>query len=130
MMECPECGYEATVYNGFADLENNRYIRRRRCQSCDYRFITIEVISDTPLQGNGMHGGARKPSNHATPEGGKSVFFNRKREDSPRPCEIDGDKAFFHRWVLNENAVTFALIEYIDGTVEKVNPERVRFTDR
>ncbi len=166
MMECPECGYEATVYNGFADLENNRYIRRRRCQSCGYRFITIEAISDTPLQGDGTHGGARKACNHATPEGGKSVFFVKKEEKTLRTCEVDGSKAFFHRWVQQENVIlvaehfmrqedlqrtgdlclksgiipkgfkpqtvqhTYALIEYINGEVEKVNPERVRFTDR
>lgn len=130
MMACPECGYEATVYNGFEDLENNRYIRRRRCLSCEHRFITIEAVSDTPLQGTGTHGGARKTCNHATPEGGKSVFFVKKKEESIRPCEVDGDKAFFHRWVLDEKAVTFALIEYINGEIEKVNPERVRFTDR
>ena len=129
MMQCPECGLEATVYNGFEDLENNRYIRRRRCTSCGYRFLTVEVVSDTPLQGNGIHGGARTAGNYTTPEGGASVFF-KKKDNSTRPCEVDGDKALFHRWVLDEKAITFALIEYIDGTVEKVNPERVRFTDR
>lgn len=51
------------------------------------------------------------------------------RDKYLRPCEVDGDKAYAHRWVLDENAATFALIEYIDGTVELVHPERVRFTD-
>ena len=60
----------------------------------------------------------------------------------PRTCLIDGDKAYFHRWVEHsmmfydsENKThvlhrAFALIEYIDGSVEMVNPERLRFTDR
>lgn len=59
----------------------------------------------------------------------------------PRPCLIDGNKAYFHRWVENstifndsENKThvvhrAFALIEYIDGSAEMVNPERLRFTD-
>ena len=47
-----------------------------------------------------------------------------------RPCEVDGDKAYFHRWVLGDHATTFALIEFLDGTVSQVHPEKVRFLDR
>lgn len=63
-----------------------------------------------------------------------------------RPCEADGKPAIFHRWV-NESWVvqpspmigghpggtvrcTFALVEYEDGTVRKVEPENIKFTDR
>lgn len=58
-----------------------------------------------------------------------------------RTCLVDGDRAYFHGWV--EQAVifkdhrgeghilkqTYALVEYIDGTVELTQPERLRFTD-
>ena len=46
--------------------------------------------------------------------------------DSLRTCEIDGDKAFFHVWTM----AGYAIIEYIDGTVGMVHPDRVKFTDR
>lgn len=60
---------------------------------------------------------------------------------APRPCLVDGDQAHFHCWVGldiiiggEEDATqvarrTYALVEYIDGTVEHVFPEKVRFTD-
>lgn len=58
-----------------------------------------------------------------------------------RPCEVDGRPALFHRWVEEGQVVnidhvfckmevvhnTFALVEYPDGTVCKVVPERIRF---
>lgn len=58
-----------------------------------------------------------------------------------RPCEVDGRPALFHRWVDKSQMVsigsrrhtievirnTFALVEYRDGTVAKVEPERIRF---
>lgn len=47
-----------------------------------------------------------------------------------RPCEVDGDKAYFHRWALDEHTRYLALIEYLDGSVSLVHPERVRFLDR
>lgn len=50
--------------------------------------------------------------------------------DGLRTCEVDGDKAFFHRWVVGGIMGVRAIIEYIDGTVDLVQPERVRFTDR
>ena len=56
------------------------------------------------------------------------IFRRAKEQDSRsalRSCEVDGDKAFFHKWSVND----FAIIEYMDGSVELVHPERVRFTD-
>ena len=59
-----------------------------------------------------------------------------------RPCLVDGDQAYFHCWVGQDAIIdgeggkaqvarrTYALIEYIDGTVEHVFPEKVRFTNR
>lgn len=58
-----------------------------------------------------------------------------------RPCEVDGVPALFHRWVEGSRVInldviafkmdvlhnTYALVEYRDGTVGKVEPERVRF---
>lgn len=166
MIDCPKCGGGAKVYNGIADADELRYIRRRRCEVCDYRFITIEVIADTAIQGDGTPGGSRRACSPEIPEGGERLFTKRKEEKTLRTCEVDGSKAFFHQWVQQENAIlvaehftrpedlqrigksslesgivpkgfklqtcqhTFALIEYINGEVEKVNPERVRFTDR
>ena len=58
------------------------------------------------------------------------MFFGWHREaeqpDARRTCEVDGDKAFFHTWTL----AGYAIVEYIDGHVEMVHPDRVRFTDR
>lgn len=53
----------------------------------------------------------------------------RDRETKSRPCEVEGSKALFHGWVVDENARFLALVEYIDGTVDRVRPERVKFTD-
>ena len=83
-----------------------------------------------------------------------------KRRQDLRPCEVDGDKAFFHGWITEDrvfikqhnrrfepthrvfmpgNVITaddlqtvqtvYALIEYADGEVAKVDPESVRFVD-
>lgn len=86
--------------------------------------------------------------------------------DNRRFCTVNGDKAYFHRWIeetdvfLRVNTVlsqqshlrrmadqmkaqhiaphdcdvfptrkTWALIEYINGEIVKVDPESVRFTD-
>ena len=131
MITCPNCGMGAQVRGGFEDMDGLRYIRRRKCLTCGHRFITVEVITDTEVQGDGeKHGGARARRKPETPEGGDNLFFKRKEETTVRACETDGGKAFFHRWVLDEKAITYALVEYLDGTVEKVNPESVRFIDR
>ena len=68
-------------------------------------------------------------------------------ESMTRSCEYKGQPATFHRWVevrkcisrgltvLNDHpggiiADTFALIEMQDGTVCRVTPESIRFTDK
>ena len=51
-----------------------------------------------------------------------------RREESRRPCEADGDKAYFHEWA-NYDMRTYALIEYHDGTIAQVIPECIKFTD-
>ena len=48
--------------------------------------------------------------------------------DSRRPCEADGDKAYFHEWA-NYDQRTYALIEYHDGSIAQVIPEYIKFTD-
>ena len=50
------------------------------------------------------------------------------RDEYLRPCEADGDKAYFHRWVKHERRA-YALIEYLDGTMAQVAPECIRFTE-
>lgn len=68
-----------------------------------------------------------------------------------RPCEVDGRPALFHRWIEEDRVITatnglghyipgtpainviretFALVEYKDGTIAKVKPELIRFTDK
>lgn len=59
--------------------------------------------------------------------------FRKKKLDTRdhiRTCEVDGYMAFFHRWAEGGVLGICAIIEYIDGTVDLVQPERVRFTDR
>lgn len=65
-----------------------------------------------------------------------------------RPCMVDNKPALWHRWTNRREIVppsgmvngqlphaggviegTFALIEYTDGQVAEVYPERVRFLD-
>lgn len=63
-----------------------------------------------------------------------------------RPCYVDGTKALFHGWSQNSRVVepslmigggpggtvayTLGIVEFGDGTVEQVFPERIKFTDR
>lgn len=83
-----------------------------------------------------------------------------------RPCEVDGQRCYFHRFIEEERGVlqinafmrpenvekvrrmyeedgvmtnactleklrhAYALVEFPDGTVKKVEPEKVRFLDR
>lgn len=83
-----------------------------------------------------------------------------------RPCEVDGKRCYFHRFIEEERGVlqinafmrpesvkqvrrmyeedgvmtnacsleklrhAYALVEFPDGTVKKVEPEKVRFLDR
>ena len=65
-----------------------------------------------------------------------------------RPCYVNGRKAVFHRWVNTANPAlprgmsagddkarffqhrsTTALVEYADGTVDRVWPQDIRFAD-
>ena len=57
-MECPKCGARTGVYNGYSEF--GKYIRRRKCTGCGYRFITVEQATSIKIQGDGKHGGARK----------------------------------------------------------------------
>ena len=72
----------------------------------------------------------------------KSIF-----EMPTRPCWVDGRRAIFHRWTDSARPVkprgmeedeaadryqlhsVHALVEYEDGTVERVWPNAVRFAD-
>ena len=63
-----------------------------------------------------------------------------------RPCEVSGEKAYFHRWVDKSEIVrpsmmagghnggiisaTLALVEFEDGRVEECYPHRIVFKDR
>ena len=47
-----------------------------------------------------------------------------------RPCEVDGRPALFHRWVEEYTMQGYtleALVEYQDGTIAKVEAERIKF---
>lgn len=93
------------------------------------------------------------------------MIFGDGKLDDLRPCLVDGDMAYFHRWIDEDEVILqlsatlhpsdaqrvrrdfaegrlippncevvvvrnfYALIEYLDGTVEKVDPERIQFTD-
>ena len=50
-----------------------------------------------------------------------------------RPCLVDGRPALVHRWHEKptlEGYTLQALVEYRDGSVEFVSPEKIRFTDQ
>lgn len=69
------------------------------------------------------------------------------QENEYRPCYVNGKKALFHRWVNTarpqlprgaepgENARYFqfrstqAIVEYEDGTVDRVWPQDIQFAD-
>ena len=62
-----------------------------------------------------------------------------------RPCYVDGIKALFHGWSQNNRVIepspmigggpggtvayTLGIVEFGDGTVKQVFPERIKFTD-
>lgn len=43
-----------------------------------------------------------------------------------RPCLVDGQKAIFHRWSLEDDA---AIIEFLTGDVKTVDPSKIKFAD-
>ena len=63
-----------------------------------------------------------------------------------RPCEVSGEKAYFHRWVDKSEilapsmmigghnggviSATLALVEFEDGRIEECYPHRIVFKDR
>ncbi len=68
--------------------------------------------------------------------------------DDRRPCELTAKgkpaiKAFFHKWITEAYTIdpvlvsrtpgqimfTKALVEYEDGTMHTVDPQKIRFTD-
>lgn len=67
--------------------------------------------------------------------------------DQRRPCYVRGRRALFHRWINNAHPVlprgvelndnnrffqfrrTEALVEYEDGSVERIFPSAVKFAD-
>lgn len=68
-------------------------------------------------------------------------------QDNRRPCWVHGKKALFHRWTSSARPIlprgvepdengqhyqlsfTHAIVEYEDGTVERVWPQDVKFAD-
>jgi hypothetical protein len=69
------------------------------------------------------------------------------QENEYRPCYVNGRKALFHRWANTARPVpprgaeqdentryfqyraTLAIVEFEDGTVERVWPQDIQFTD-
>lgn len=65
--------------------------------------------------------------------------------ESLRPCIADGRKAIFHRWCDISEIVppslmvgghgggviqdTFAIVEYEDGSIGRIAPEKIKFSD-
>lgn len=51
-----------------------------------------------------------------------------------RPCLINGKKALFHLWIKKKDIVMQSeyidgLVEFIDGTVEEIRANKIRFCD-
>lgn len=51
-----------------------------------------------------------------------------------RPCIINGKKALFHLWIKKKDIVMQSeyidgLVEFIDGTVEEIRADKIRFCD-
>ncbi len=71
--------------------------------------------------------------------------MNEARETNLRSCEVDGRKALFHKWTEVSQIIppspmiggheggivrsALGIVEYEDGTVGTVYPERIKFTD-
>lgn len=49
-----------------------------------------------------------------------------------RPCIAKGKKALFHKWIEEANIaikLTYALVEFENGVIKRVDPEEVTFCD-
>lgn len=51
-----------------------------------------------------------------------------------RPCYINGKKALFHLWIKKKDFIMQSeyiegLVEFIDGTVEEIKADKIRFCD-
>lgn len=87
-----------------------------------------------------------KKLSHQLTVGVRTQLCEKCEDLKSRLCEADGKPAHFLRWVSESWVIepsalqgghpggtvrcTFALVEYADGTVRKVEPEDVKFTDR
>lgn len=63
----------------------------------------------------------------------KKVRILTMDEIHTRPCTVDGWPANFLRWVEEYTVAGYtlkALVEYLDGMIDKVEPERIRFTGK
>lgn len=43
-LRCPRCGADTYVYDARYDETRQTFVRRRRCEKCDYRFRTVEKM--------------------------------------------------------------------------------------
>lgn len=43
-LKCPKCGASTYVYDARYDETRQVFVRRRRCEKCDYRFRTAEKM--------------------------------------------------------------------------------------
>lgn len=68
------------------------------------------------------------------------AFMTIKNVYQIRTCTVDGTKALFHRWADIASPLVggppggqlyqvYGLVEFEDGTVQMVDPERIRFED-
>lgn len=69
------------------------------------------------------------------------IFGETVELDDRRPCLVDGDQAYFHRWAEFDNIFNdlenkshvvrrfCAVVEYLDGEISLVHAERICFTD-
>lgn len=61
-------------------------------------------------------------------------FSNIEIKQGLRPCYINGKKALFHLWIkkkdiVMQNEYIVGLIEFVDGIVEEIKADKIRFCD-
>lgn len=61
-------------------------------------------------------------------------FTDIEIKQEKRPCYINGKKALFHLWIkkkdlIMQNEYVDGLVEFIDGTVEEIRADKIRFCD-